>query len=511
MSPQLPSGAPNIIMVMVDQWRADHLGLSGHPVLETPTIDGLFARGTSFNRAYAAVPSCIAARASLLTGLEPCHHGRVGYRENVSWDYDVTLPGVLADAGYQTHCVGKMHVWPARRSLGFEGVELHDGYTFQERKGTGDYSLVDDYRVWLRERSSADADIVDAGIGCNGYTVRPWLVDEFLHPTSWTVTRSIDFLRRRDPTRPFFLKTSFHRPHPPLDPPQWSLDRYADVELPEIRVGSWVDTDRRIGGFTSEESPVPSSEREVDRARRAYLAQLTHIDNQLNRFVHALQEHGVLDSSALIFVSDHGEQLYEHRMVGKRRPYEASARVPMLVRLPGALGGHRRHESDALVELRDVLPTCCDIAGVDVPDGTDGVSLLPHIADEKPARRDHLHGEHHIYGSDDNQWITTNTHKYVWYTQTGFEQLFDLDNDPDECHDLVAEANADLTPFRRALVAELDDREEGFVVDGELKPGAVGRDVLEASGLLSDDEAEAQRTEADNFKAFFDARGRSHT
>ena len=100
--------------------------------------------------------------------------------------------------------------------MGFHNVILHDGYLHRERSKRDDYGLVDDYTPWLRERlGGQQVDYIDTGVGCNGYVARPWMYDEMLHPTSWVATQSIDFLRRRDPTKPFFLMMSFHRPPPP--------------------------------------------------------------------------------------------------------------------------------------------------------------------------------------------------------------------------------------------------------------------------------------------------------
>jgi arylsulfatase len=154
----------------------------------TPHLDALFASGTSFELAYAAVPSCIPARASVWTGLTPRHHGRVGYEEGVPWAYDVVRSQLLADSGYQTHCVGKMHVSPPRRRLGFHDVELHDGYIHFERDAHRDLSIDDDYLLWLQERMHRSADITELGLGCNGYVVRPWIADDrralgIIHPS----------------------------------------------------------------------------------------------------------------------------------------------------------------------------------------------------------------------------------------------------------------------------------------------------------------------------------------
>ena len=487
---------PNIVLLMVDQWRADCFGTMGHPIVETPNIDMLFERGTVFDRAYAAVPSCIAARASLLTGLRHRRHGRVGYHPSISWDYPFTIATVLAEAGYLCHAVGKMHVWPARRRMGFQDVELHDGYTAEERRRLSNFEQSDDYLPWLRLRSHPEADITDAALGCNGYDVRPWPMDDRLHPNAWAVSRAADFLRRRDPTMPFLLKVSFHRPHPPIDPPQWALDRYADVTLPPLVEGDWNDRSAppRPGHFL--DSPVPTNPAAIDRARRGYYAQLTAIDHELNRLIHSLGEHRLLDNTAFVFVGDHGEMLYDHWRVAKNLPYEASARVPMMIRLPGKR--HAAARSSAVTELMDVLPTMCEIAGVEPPEEADGHSLLALTRGDAASVRDTLHGEHFNWASstsvsDDNQWVTDGRFKYVWFPRNGGEQLFDLDADPTECRDVALEDPATTERLRGVLVAALDGREEGYVRDGELVTGRMGKATLEEPGIMTDEQAEGQR------------------
>jgi arylsulfatase A-like enzyme len=477
---------PNIVFVLVDQWRADCLGAAGHPVVETPHLERLFAEGVRFERAYAAVPTCIAARASILTGLTPRHHGRVGYREHVPWDYEHTLPGLLSDAGYQTHCIGKMHVYPTRRRLGFDDVRLHDGYLHVVRDGISDYTGDDDYLVWLRERLGTGADTIDGGLGCNGYVARPWTRDEMLHPSSWVVTQAIDFLRRRDPTCPFFLNLSFHRPHPPLDPPAAYLDLYRRKTLPPVPVGSWVDPERPLP-VNYFDSPAPTRPDEVDRARRAYYAQLTHIDTQLNRLTMALTEHRLVPETAFLFCSDHGELLYDHNLVGKGYPYEGSARVPMLLRPPPGWRMSVEATNDSPVELRDILPTCCEIAGVDVPGSIDGESLLGLARGESEGWREYVNGEHSTEwarGIDaSNHWITDGREKYVWFSQSGREQLFDLVEDPVELEDRAERRPERVDHWRQRLIRELDGREEGYIEGGKLQVGRTPVAVLKEAGL----------------------------
>lgn len=466
---------PNILFICVDQWRADCLGFRGHPTVETPHLDRLAHEGINFTQAYTATPTCVPARAAIFTGLAPRHHGFVGYNDHVPWHYDVTMPGLLADAGYHTQCVGKMHVQPARNLMGFHNVVLHDGYLHRERSKRDDYGLVDDYTPWLRERAgSAAADYVDSGIGCNGYAARAWPYDEALHPSTWVTTQSIDFLRRRDPTKPFFLMMSYHRPHPPLDPPQYYLDHYRHKELAPPLMGDWADAVLPVRGL---DSPVPQSQAEIDLARRAYYAQITHIDHQLNRMFMALYESGVLDNTVIVFTADHGDMLYDHNLVAKALPFEGSARLPFILRLPPKLRSDAmRKEVDAVIELRDLLPTFCDLAGAKIPEQVDGQSILPlcHGDDDggNSGWRPYLHGEH-TSGAEGgaNQWLTDGHEKYVWFTQTGRELLFNLDDDPTELHDLSATEPARIDHWRDRLIEELSGREEGFVQGGSLIAG----------------------------------------
>lgn len=466
---------PNIVLIHADQWRADCLGFTGHPAVETPHLDGFSRSGVHFSRAYAAVPSCIASRASLMTGLTQRTHGRVGYRDGVPWRYETTLAGTFSAAGYQTQAVGKMHVYPERNLLGFHNVILHDGYLHHSRS-RGDITDRDDYLPWLRDRRGTNADFIDTGMGCNGYTVSPWCYDTLEHPMAWVTTESIDFLRRRDPDKPFFLYTSFHRPHPPLDPPRDYLAMYEHKKLPPPVSGDWVDHTVRRGGF---DSPVPVSADEIDRARKAYYAQISFIDHQINRLVHALHERGLLDTTWIIFTSDHGDMLYDHAHVAKALPYEASARVPLIIRYPQKARGLPAGLSvDAPVEMRDIFPTCCDIAGIPVPADVEGKSVLPFCRGERPAWREYIHGEHDR-GEDSNHWVTDGKWKYVWFSQTGCEQLFNLAEDPQEMRNRAGGEKNRLAAWRLKLITELEGREEGYVSSGSLVTGKKSAAVLQ--------------------------------
>lgn len=147
---------PNILLIVVDQMRGDCMGASGHPVVETPYLDSMATEGVTFTNAYSAVPTCIAARASLLTGLSQKKHGRVGYKDGVTWNYEHYIAGEFSDEGYHTQCVGKMHVHPSRALCGFHNVILHDGYLHTYRSHSissrENQFNTDDYIQWLRAK-----------------------------------------------------------------------------------------------------------------------------------------------------------------------------------------------------------------------------------------------------------------------------------------------------------------------------------------------------------------------
>ena len=157
---------PNVLLIVVDQMRRDALGVNGSDDLHTPHLDQLAREGINFSRAYSACPSCIAARAALMTGLRPDRHGFTGYDSRVEWRYPTTLAGTLAAAGYHTQCVGKMHVEPARNLLGFHHVVLHDGFLHDKRQQYRDAIEYDDYLPDIRRHLGPDADIGDCGVGC---------------------------------------------------------------------------------------------------------------------------------------------------------------------------------------------------------------------------------------------------------------------------------------------------------------------------------------------------------
>jgi len=473
MPEQQPHDRPSVLLVCVDQWRGDCLGIEGHPVVETPTLDALALRGIRFARTYTSTPSCVPARAALMTGLSQRNHGRISYEDGVPWTYPTTLASEFSRQGYQTEAIGKLHAYPERNRLGFDHVRLHDGYLHFARNRHRDHAEIDDYTPWLQRELGREATYADHGVSCNGVVARPWDKPEYTHPTNWVVSEALSFLNQRDPTHPFFLYLGFHRPHPPYDPPQWAFDQYIDADLPDPIVGDWEEMLDPWRNDHNSQSPVAVyPERIRRRAQAGYYGHMTHIDHQLNRLFEVMQERDVFRNTWICFVSDHGELMGDHHCYRKSLPYEGSARVPLIVAPPSGQATPRGIRSDALVELRDIMPTLLDCAGLDVPEGIDGRSLRSAIAGEPDAGHATIHGEHAHLGQS-VQWMTDGQEKYVWWSGDGREQLFDLNEDPNELHDLALDTgNGERVAYwRKLLVNELAGREDGHSDGERLIPG----------------------------------------
>lgn len=482
---------PNVLLIMVDQMRADCLSISDHPVVDTPNLDELARGGALFTNAYAATPSCVPARASVLTGMSQASTGRVGYQDKVPWNYENTIADEFTKAGYHTQSIGKMHVYPTRNLCGFHNVVLHDGYLHYNRfkyntKTTESADYVDDYLNWMRERTTGNVDLTDLGLDCNSSTVaRPWHLAEELHPTNWLTTQSIDFLRRRDPSKPFFLKMSYVRPHPPFDPPSAFYDMYKDLDLPDAPIGDWAETDDQgLEGLSPITAKGLVPKQRLKRAQAAYYALITHIDHQIGRFLNALQEYGVYQNTIILFVSDHGELLGDHNLFRKCLPYEGSANVPFILADPGNhLKMKKNTKIDEVVELRDIMPTLLDAANIPIPDSVEGKSVLPLVKKEKEKDvkwREYIHIEHTL-GNQSFHCITDGRDKYIWYSQTGEEQFFNLTEDPQELKNLINEASYEekIDLRREQLIKELDGREEGYSNGNSLIVGKAGRSTLQ--------------------------------
>lgn len=451
-----PPERPNILLIMTDQQRGDCLGVERHPVLLTPNMDSIAGAGTRFSKAYSTCPVCIPARRSLMTGQFPSTHGIVGYHETSEWDATHAFPNVLKKSGYHTFLAGRnMHQYPPAKRYGFDHMvdnRSHYADWLRDRLGTRSFQPAGDYYA--------------AGPMHNDWTARPWPHDEALHQTNWTVNEAVRFLRNRDPSCPYFLTVSFLAPHPPLVPPAFYMDRYLRQDLPAPVIGDWaVPPDDGGRGRDVSDMRVDLTGEALRSCRAAYYGLINHVDDQMRRLLNPVEDLIDRENTVVIFTSDHGEMLGDHHFFRKSLPYEPSARIPLLISAPPSFALEAGQVIDRPAALEDIMPTALDFAGVEIPDCVDGRSLLPLMRGEDVVWRDHLHIEH-SEGMNEypHHTLTDGREKFIWFTNTGEMQFFDLTDDPRECCNRIADpaCAGRVAHWHAAMIAELRDRPEGF-------------------------------------------------
>jgi len=453
---------PNIILIMTDQHRADAVGYAGNSAIFTPNLDRLAADGVIFSNAYSSTPSCTPARAALLTGMSPWHHGMLGYGK-VARAYEFEMPRMLREQGYYTYGIGKMHWYPQKALHGFHGTLIDESGRIESE------GFVSDYRDWFKLTAPGkDPDLT--GIGWNEHRAGVFQLDEYLHPDHWKADRAIELLNNYDLEAPLFLKVSFSRPHSPYDPPQRVLDQYDGVQIPNPVVGDWAKDFANYPN-TPEAAFGDFGVDHAVKSRKHYYALITFLDEQIGRIIEKLKEKGMYDNSLILFVSDHGDMLGDHHHWRKTYAYEGSAKVPLVIK--PAKNRMNVVSSPVLenpVEIRDILPTFLDAAGAKIPEKMDGASMLKLIEKVNAPWREFIDLEHATAYRAENYWcaLTDGREKYIWFFNTGEEQLFDLIQDPTELSDISSSDRGRLEKWRNRMITHLSERGEDFVKDGKL-------------------------------------------
>jgi arylsulfatase len=455
---------PNILLLMADQFRPDCLGAAGNRVIHTPNLDRIAAEGVRFTNAYSSMPTCTPARSGLLSGLAPWNHGMLRMAGGIAQRYPVEMPRALSDAGYYTTAIGKLHYHVQRNTHGYHQALLDES----GREETPDFRS--DYRSWFWSQAphlNPDA----TGLGWNDYDARPYALPERLHPTAWIGDTAARWIERYNRSEPFFLKVSFERPHSPYDPPERLWRKYQDAALPPAVVGSWAAKYAKPSGNVSDAWHGDFGAAQVRRSRQGYYGSVEFVDEQIGRVLEALHRRGWTDETLIVFLSDHGDMLCDHHLWRKSYAYDASARVPFLMRMPN---GAKGAVNPNVIELRDVLPTFLDTAGVSSARPLDGRSLLPFASSKPTDWRPWLDLEHGICYSPDNHWnaLADARHKYIFHARDASEQLFDLAADPNELRDLSSDPAAEpvLRQWRSRMIEHLSPRGDHWVKGGKLVP-----------------------------------------
>ncbi len=457
---------PNIVYIMADQHRFDALGVAGNNVIKTPNLDKMAQDGVIFSSAYSSTPSCTPARSGLLTGMSPWNHGMLGY-SRVSQYYFFMLPQALKNAGYYTFGIGKNHWYPQKVLHGF-----HE--TLVDESGRVETSgFVSDYRKWFKQVApglNPDA----TGVGWNDYRARVYKLDEKLHPTTWTAQTAVDFIDNYKKSDPFLLKVSFARPHSPYDPPQRFMDMYKTDDMPAPDVGEWAKKYAPRSGSGYDIWHGDLGVKQAKESRKGYYGAVTFIDEQIGKIITALNNKGIYDNTLIVFFSDHGDMLGDHHMWRKTYAYEGSTHIPMILKWPQGVQAQVARGSTITnpVEIRDVLPTFLDAAGVNIPQHIDGQSMLKLVRGESSDWREYIDLEHSVCYSSKNHWnaLTDGKIKYIFFAKNGSEQLFDLTNDPSEKKDLSNDSQytSILKIWRERMVNHLKERGTEYVRSNKL-------------------------------------------
>ncbi len=429
----------NVLLICTDHWPGPLLGSEGHNVIQTPTMDELARTGTRFNRTYSECPVCIPARRTMMTGTTPQKHGDRIFQQTLEMPDFPTLAQTFRNAGYQAYAVGKLHVFPQRDRIGFDDVLLAE-------EGRGHHGVVDDYEEFLGEHGYP-GEAFGHGMGNNQYVTRPWHLPEEMHNTNWTAAKMSQYIKRRDPTRPAFFYMSFVAPHPPLTPPEYYLNLYRNLEMDTPVKGEWASDSEKLPAKLQKSTEYTRwfNDSMILDARRAFYATVTHIDHQIRRVIGTLREEGLLENTYIMFTSDHGDMLGNHGLWAKRCFYEYSARVPFILTGPANDTRVKKNTTDSrLVGLQDVMPTLLDLCDIPIPDSVEGISVVG----EK--KRDFLYGEE-AEGVNATRMIHDGRYKLIYYSSGNVFQLFDVLNDPEDLHNLVASSEYSETLDRLKL------------------------------------------------------------
>ena len=513
---------PNFILFITDQHRADFLGCYGHPIVKTPHIDSIAARGTAFDRFYVASPVCMPNRSSLMTGRMPSVTGARANGFPLSRDA-VTFVDLLRAAGYRTALVGKSHLQnftgappPQKRPEPRAGYRdppealaqairarlTGPDYDFENPRfwAAGNASVATpfygfdhvtlvrahgdspsgDYDRWLDERDPNARKLLGPKNSLPHDYVCPQAyrtaIPEHLYASAFLGDRAAAYLEAQDGAAPFFLMVSFPDPHHPFNPPgkYWDMYSPADFSVPEAFArNDWQPPPHVKAAIEEREhgqanlhgmQTIGVTAREAQEARALTCGMITCIDDAIGQVLAALDRSGQRDNTVLVFTTDHGDHLGDHRLLLKgAEQYQSIVHVPFIWSDPQAVKDGAR--SDTLASTIDISATILDRARIEPYAGLQGRSLLPAVAQGVTVRDDVLiQYEHQVptHGSDtpprvhtliDRRW------RLSVFLGVDWGELYDLERDPGEFENLwdsPAHASIRAAMMERLVRAEVE-------------------------------------------------------
>jgi len=371
---------PNILYIMTDQQLAAALGCVGHPVVKTPNLDRLAARGVVFDKAYCPSPVCGPSRTSQFAGLYPGTTGAVNnpgvFKGGTG---DKLLPILLREKGYSTALVGKLHIGPANRDFGFKEMHLHDSGCSVNDPVNSEHS---EYVSWLADKKHNgntaevtdyfDGDEVSYGTDNYRFIMGGNRYSEEDHYNTWVTDRSIDFIRSYktvEASQPFFLFTSYFGPHQPMQPPEPWASMY-DPDTITLPPEFFTKTDDKpIAALKTAGSPLmkePLTEKQYREILAAYYGQISMIDDGIGKILDELDQQGLTEDTIIVMTADHGDHAGQFGLFFKSTMYENAVKIPLIISVPQchkSAGQHCRR----IVNNIDLYTTLLEYAGITPP------------------------------------------------------------------------------------------------------------------------------------------------
>ena len=452
---------PNIIVIYTDQQRWDSFAANGNRVIKTPNIDSLAESGVNFENCYSQNPVCMPSRISMLTG-QYCSSLGITHMAVTVPPETVTLQKILKTYGYQNSLIGKLHFLPhSNRDHRF----LHPSYDFDHMELSDEPGCYEDaYRAWVRRKAPDQLDNISLGLppvtaewqrflgvrdGINHadrmqYRGLPFPGRSDTSQAAFVGEQTVEYIRSRGEA-PFFCFAGFYSPHSPWVAPQEYLDLYRDEDMPLPHYPPdypALDDDR-------------FSEASLRSITRGYYAMISEVDHWIGRILDAIEARNLHNDTIVVFTSDHGEWLGEHRRFGKGYwAPDVVSRVPLILRVPEALGGRGGIQVKEVVECVDVVPTVLGLAGIPAPPSVQG-DLLPVTdgAAATPSPRDDGLALTEYHG-----WKSLRMPRFRYVAEAdGAEHLYDLETDPWEYKDVAADGayTEALGEARAALIRRM--------------------------------------------------------
>jgi iduronate 2-sulfatase len=446
---------PNVLLIYSDDLNTN-IGCYGDPVVKTPNIDRLAARGVRFDRAYCQYPLCNPSRASTMTGLRPDTLKVYDLQTNLREGHPriTTLPQLFKNNGYFSARVGKIYHYGVPRQIGSGGMDDPDSWDLAINPRGRDKD--EEQKIHLLTR----------GTGTTLGFSMSWLDMEGADEEQTDgqgASESIRLLERfAKEKRPFFLGTGFYRPHTPFVATKKWFELYPKESIKLVSEPANDLDDIPPIALTIKPSNYGLSDSDLKDCRRAYAAATSFVDAQVGRVLDALERLKLADNTVVIFISDHGYALGEHGQWMKQLLFEESARVPMIFAGPGIPG---RAGSPRTVEMLDIYPTLVELCGLPKPKHKlEGKSLVPLLKDPETKRNRPAYSQvtrKTGTGKDAKEIMGYSVRNERWrYNEWDGgklgSELYDHDNDPHEFRNLAKDTeHAQVVEQMKQLLTQL--------------------------------------------------------